>query len=91
MSFKYFTLASVDLGAGLPPPTYEIAVGLGHGRGEYDWSGPVVGPSCAGHEEWDGVIDDLIESLERVRKAGHKRLSRSRGGGPWPRARGLRR
>ena len=85
MSYRHFTLASVDRAAGHPPPSYEVAVAI-NACGEYQWyNGSVMGSSCTGHEEWDAVIDDLIKSLERVRRAGHQKLNRNRFAGPWPR------
>ena len=87
MSHSYFTLASVDTAAGHPPPSYEVAVAIAQ-SGEYDWfRGRVMGHSCAGHAEWDTMIDHLIKSLERVRKVGHTKLNRSRFAGTSRRGR----
>jgi hypothetical protein len=84
MSYKYFTLASVDTAAGHPPPSYEVAVAIAQ-SGEYDWTrGPVMGSSCATHEEWDALIGRIVKSLERVRRAGHRKLAKSRFAGDWP-------
>ena len=82
MRYNYYTLASVNTATGHPPPAYEVAVAVGK-CGEYDWfQGQVMGHSCAGHEEWDEMVDDLIKSLERVRRAGHKKINQNRFAGP---------
>jgi len=87
MSYKYFTLASVDTAVGHPPPSYEVAVAIAE-SGEYDWfQGQVMGHSCAGHEEWDATIDQLIKSLEKVRRVGHAKLTRNRFAGSRRRGR----
>jgi hypothetical protein len=85
MSYRHFTLAYVDTAAGHPPPAYEVAVAI-NASAEYPWyNGTIMGSSCAGHKEWDAIVDDLVNSLERVRRAGHQKLKRNRFAGPWPR------
>lgn len=75
---NYFQLVHVNTVPRDLPPSYLVAVAIGQ-SGQYDWTNSdVMGWDCATHREWDGMIDQLIKSLERVRRRGHAKLKNCR-------------
>jgi len=75
---NYFQHVFVDTACGHKPPAYKVEVAIGQ-SGREEWTkAEVMGHPCANSGEWDDMIDQLIKSLEKVRRAGHAKLAQNR-------------